>query len=518
VPPETEQTVESELLETEQTVDHEDGWKAAYQNLLLEEDVKRMALIYLDEDVIPELLILKDGEYVLYTFDGSQIAAIDMPDAGIRAKAYAPKHALEHIAGDFAFYWFEYVPYQGLIRVHGGDEERCDYYLNYEKGSFDLELEAKFIDYVWHTYNAQQEIANEEFLSSLSDLGYDQLIPCGFLYDNIEDAYENIGKVSDNREVLDDFVNGEIDALYQVEEITDIPEEGFVMRSYVDLYMDFIMGDGMGRMQYVDFDNDGEEELVMRDYMGNSIFLDVIGNTVYNVMEAYGTADQSHVAEMDGRRVIVSADVSHGGRKCYIIMQYDACGCLVDFFRLFAFYEGKDHYSAGDEFEYREQPITMEEFEEIRDRIQDIPTEKSNTMKKAELPEEFDLFKGEWSVDKYIGACAEEPYEEMSAEQKEWHEKWNAEYRERFEGYTFEISEDSITYFMAPCELNYHYDEYDDLLDFYQYSPTLEIVPPYLYAWVRLEEQAENFGIIIDGNGDAVLEVGGRFFELDKER
>lgn len=383
-PMETEQTVESALSEVEQTAEQGDSWKAAYQKLLLDEDVKRMALLYLDEDTMPELLALQNGEYRLYMFDDSQIAEIDMPDAGIRAKAYAPKHVLEDFSGDLAFYWFEYVPYQGLIRVHGSENgERCDYYLSYEKGSLTLELEAKFTDYIWHTYSTQEEIANEEFLSRLSDQSYDQLIPCGFLYDNIEDAYENIGRVSDSRKVMDDFINGKIDALYQVEKARDIPEEGFAMRSYVDLYMDFIMGDGMGRMQYVDFDNDGDDELVMRDYMGNSILLDVIGNTVYNVMEAYGTANQSYTAEMDGKRVIVSADVSHVGRKYYFIKQYDACGCLVDFYRLSASYDGKSHYSAEDEFEYREQPITMEEFEEIRDCIQDIPTEKSDTMKKG---------------------------------------------------------------------------------------------------------------------------------------
>lgn len=130
--------------------------------------------------------------------------------------------------------------------------------------------------------------------------------------------------------------------------------------------------------------------------------MDVIGNTVYNVMEAYGTANRADVAEMEGKRVIVSADVSHGGRKCYLVRQYDACGCLVDFFRLFAFYEGKDHYSAEDEFEYREQPITMEEFEEIKSCIQDISSEKSNTMKDDEMPEEFDSFKGNWTVGEYL--------------------------------------------------------------------------------------------------------------------
>lgn len=320
-----------------ETAEQGDSWKAAYQKLIL------------DEDTMPELLVLQSGEYRLYMFDDSQIAEIDMPDAEIRAKAYAPKHVLEDFSGDLAFYWFEYVPYQGLIRVHGSENgERCDHYLSYENGSLTLELEAKFTDYIWHTYSTQEKIANEEFLSRLSDRGYDQLIPCGFLYDNIEDACENIGRVSDSREVLDDFINGKIDALYQVQKARDIPEEGFAMRSYIDLYMDFTMG--------------------------NSIFLDVIGNTVYNVMEAYGTANQSYTAEMDGKRVVVSADVSHVGRKYYFIKQYDACGCLVDFYRLSASYDGKSHYSAEDEFKYREQPVTMEEFEEIRDRIQDIPT------------------------------------------------------------------------------------------------------------------------------------------------
>ena len=504
--------------ETEQAVDQGDKWKEAYQNLILEKDVKRTALIYLDEDAIPELLLLQNGEYCLYTFDGSQIMAIDIADAGIRAKAYVPKHVLEGSSEDLAFYWFEYVPYQGLVRVHGSEDgERCDYYLSYKNGSLALGYQAKATSAIWHTYDAQQEITNEEFLSKLSDLGYDQLTPCGYLYGNIEDALENIGKTPNSREVLDDFINGKMDALYDVEEVTGIPEEGFVMRSYVDLYMNFIMGDGKGRMEYVDFDNDGEEELVMRDYMGNSIFLDVIGNTVRNVMEAYGTANQVYVAEMEGKRVVVSADVSHGGRKCYVIRQYDSCGCLVDFFRLLAFYEGEDNYSAEDEFEYREQPITMEEFEEIRDRIRDIPTENQNTMKNDELPEEFNSFKGKWVIGEYIGACLEEPYEEMSAEQRKAHEKWNAEYREQYEGYIFEIAEDSITFFMSPCELGYYYDDYQDILKFHRHPPRLELVPPYLHAWVQLKELDETFSIIIDGNGDAVLAVGDRFFELDRE-
>lgn len=509
--------MESASPKADQIVEQKGKWKEAYQNLLLNEDVKRTALIYLDEDTIPELLVLQKGEYRLYTFDGSQIMEISMPDAEIKAEAYAHKHDLENFTRDLAFYWFEYVPNRGLIRVHGDDGERCDYYLRYKNGTLALEYQTKAANTVWHTYDTQQEISNEEFLSRLSDQGYDQLIPCGFLYDNIEDALENIGKISNSKEVLDDFVSGKIDALCHVEEATDIPEEGFVMRSYVDLYIDFIKGDDMGYVQYVDFDNDGEEELIMRDYMGNSIFLDVIGSTVYNVMEAYGTADHAYAAEMDGKRVIVSKDVSHGGRKCYIVKQYDACGCLVDFFRLFASYDGKDNYSDEDEFEYRDQLITMEEFEGIKDRIKDIPIKQCNTVKNDELPEEFHLFKGKWVIGEYIGACLEEPYEEMGAEEKTLHEKWNLEYRKGYEGYSFEIDVDSVTYFMSPCELGYHFDEHQDILKFHRYPPKLEIVPPYLYAWVRLKELDETFDIILDGNGDAVLVVGGRFFELNRD-
>lgn len=366
---------ESASQETEQNELQGGKWIESYNNLILEEDVKRVALIYLEEDDIPELLVLKNGEYRLYSCDDTQITAIDMPDAEIKANAYGFKHVLEGHSEGFTFYWFEYVPYQGLIRVHGScDEERCDYYLKYEDGSFVLELEAKFIDTMWHTYDAGQEIVNEDFLSRLSDLGYDKLIPCGYLYENIADAYENIGRTSNTREVLNEFISGNIDALYYVEEVSDIPEESFVMRSYEELYNYYIMGDALGSTEYVDFDNDGEEELVIRDYMGNCAFFDVIGDTVYNVIETSGTADIAYVAEQEGKRVIARTDLTHGGRKFYIIMQYDACGCLVDLFRLYASYEGAS-YTEKDEFGYRGQEITMEEFEEIKSSIQRIPSE-----------------------------------------------------------------------------------------------------------------------------------------------
>lgn len=91
-----------------------------YNEVFEKENAKRAVMIYLDGDSIPELLLLKDGEYQLYSFDGSEVKAIDMPDTEIRMSAYGPSHAMEYSSPDQKFYWFEYVPYKGLVRAHDG--------------------------------------------------------------------------------------------------------------------------------------------------------------------------------------------------------------------------------------------------------------------------------------------------------------------------------------------------------------------------------------------------------------
>ncbi|MCH5344301.1 MAG: hypothetical protein J1E64_09690 [Acetatifactor sp.] len=341
-----------------------------YDECFAVEGAKRAALIYLDEDSIPELLILKDGEYRLYSFDGSEIKPIVMPDAGIHANAYGASHNFS-LWEYQTFYWFEYVPYGGLARVHcGTDEERDDHYLRYTDGSFVTELEVKSDGFnVWDTYDADVQITNEEFLSRLSALGYDKLIPCGYLYEDVTTAYVNINAVLDNRKVLEAFVNGEIDALDYVEGMSDIPEESFVTRSYEEFFDDITTGEELwGRVVYTDFDNDGEEELVIRGFVGASLFFDVIGDTVYKVLETGTTTDVAYVAEFMGKTVIARTDTTHVGREVYDIMEFDSCCCLIDRFVLSTFYEG-DTYTEDDEFSYRGQDITMEEFEKIRDNI-----------------------------------------------------------------------------------------------------------------------------------------------------
>lgn len=342
-----------------------------YNVIFSAEDAKRAALIYLDEDPVPELLILKNGEYKLYTLDDSEVKEISMPNAAIHASAYGPQYDFQESEYQ-TFYWFEYVPYKGLMRVHSGiDGARHDYYLQYTNGQVFTALETESNHYAWYTYDAEKEIANEEFSACLSDLGYDQLIPCGYLYDNLAAAYENIAASSDTQKTLDDFVNGKTGALDYVEEIKDIPEDGFVMKSYEDYY-DYITageGDIWGAEEYIDFDNDGKDELIIHGYAGACLFFDVIGDTVYKVLETGSASDIASVAEIDGRRVIERTDLLHAGRKYYRIMEFDFCCSLIDWLSLYASYEGES-YSEEDEFMYRDREISMEEFEEIRDSIQ----------------------------------------------------------------------------------------------------------------------------------------------------
>lgn len=345
-----------------------------YNDFFVAENAQRASLLYLDEDSIPELLLLKDGEYRLYFFDGSEVKAIDMPNAEIIASAYGPQYDFQEQEYE-TFYWFEYVPYKGLIRVHNGaDGERHDYYLKYVNGSFITELGTESSNYTWHTFDAENEIENDGFLIQLSDLGYDQLIPCNYLYDNVAVAYENIGAVSDTKKVLDDFVNGKVDALDYVTEISDIPEDSFVMKSYKDYFDEITAGeDFWGSEEYVDFDNDGEDELIIHGYAGSCLFFDVIGDTVYKVLRTSSTTDVAYVAEFNGKRVVVRTDLTHRGRQSYRIMEFDPCCGLVDWINLYAEYEGSDY------FEYRNNEITRDEFEDIVNSIQQLVSEQSDS-------------------------------------------------------------------------------------------------------------------------------------------
>lgn len=333
----------------------------------------RAALVYLDDDSVPELLILKDGEYQMYFFDGSAARKISLPNE-VKANAYGTRYAVEDTEGsELIFFWFEYVPRKGLVRIHGGeDEKRRDYYLSYEDGVLNVELEADDEGYTWNTYDAEGEITNEEFSDRLAKLGYNSLICCAYLYGDVKTAYENGEHTADARKELEDFVSGKADAVEYVESICEAPEQGFARRNFAEINEEVTAGEPWWEgVEYVDFDNDGEDELIVHGYAGARLYFDVVGDTVYKVIKTGSTADVSYVAEMNGKRVVVRTDLTHGGRKYYWVMTYDGCGCLTDWFELSAGYEGED-YGTEDRYEYRNRVISGKEFEAIRDSIRSL--------------------------------------------------------------------------------------------------------------------------------------------------
>lgn len=348
----------------------EEAFLDEYNQIFVGMQGGRTALVYLDDDSVPELLILKDGEYQMYFFDGSKAKRISLPNE-IRANAYGTRYAVESTEKcELTFFWFEYVPRKGLVRIHSGEaEKRRDYYLTYKEGVLNIELETDDEGYIWNTYDAEGKITNEEFSDRLAKLGYDSLICCAYLYGDVKTAYENQGRMADACRALEDFVSGKADAVEFVENICGTPEQGFAGRNYAEISEELTAGEPWWEgVEYVDFDNDGEDELIIHGYAGARLYFDAVGDTVYKVLKTESATDVSYVAERNGKRVVVRTDLTHGGRQYYCVMTYDGCGCLTDWFELSAEFDGAD-YGAEDRFEYRERAISMEEFDAIKDSI-----------------------------------------------------------------------------------------------------------------------------------------------------
>ena len=258
-----------------------------YNQVFIEMQGGRVALVYLDDDSIPELLILKDGEYQMYFFDGSAAKRIPLPDGGMKARAYGTRYAVECMESvELTFYWFEYVPEKGLVRIHSGDDEkRRDYYLAYEDGMLNIELETDDEGHTWNTYDAEGEITNEAFTERLAKLGYDGLVCCTYLYGDVETAYENMGCMADARKAVEDFADGKTDAVEYVKDICIPPEQGFAGRKFEEISEELTAGEPWWEgVDYVDFDNDGKDELVMHGYAGARLYFDAVGDIVYKVL------------------------------------------------------------------------------------------------------------------------------------------------------------------------------------------------------------------------------------------
>ena len=166
---------------------------------------------------------------------------------------------------------------------------------------------------------------------------------------------------TDTDEILNQFIQGEIPAngngMYHKDifYITDLPID-------VEDFESYHIGD------FIDLDNDGENELILEGPYGG-MYLDVKGGCVNIFTKGDGTALRLGYVKYENAMWIVYSDTMHSGRENYILEKYNGAENKVDEFALSAEYYESDSYDENSTFLFRDQMISMEEYEELKNQI-----------------------------------------------------------------------------------------------------------------------------------------------------
>ncbi|MDE7043702.1 MAG: hypothetical protein K2O97_01575, partial [Acetatifactor sp.] len=120
----------------------------------------------------------------------------------------------------------------------------------------------------------------------------------------------------------------------------------------------------------VDLDNDGEREQILNGPYGGMYF-DARDGKVYVLAAGEGTSGVLFYTYFENAVWIVHRDTSHMGRQMYWLEKYDGSGNMTDEFQLSAEYWDSpvDQYDENSDFTFRDEKITMTEFEELREEI-----------------------------------------------------------------------------------------------------------------------------------------------------
>ena len=101
------------------------------------------------------------------------------------------------------------------------------------------------------------------------------------------------------------------------------------------------------------------------------MYLDARDGKVYVLAAGEGTARVLSYTDYDDATWIVHRDTSHGGRQIYWLTKYDGEGRIADEFRLAATYwdSPESTYDENSDFTYRDEKISMEEYEALLSEI-----------------------------------------------------------------------------------------------------------------------------------------------------
>ncbi len=160
--------------------------------------------------------------------------------------------------------------------------------------------------------------------------------------------------------LFDAFINDEIPAIRIAEDGTESSFNYSELPHEEDDWESYFVKD-----EKADVDNDGEDELIMDGPYGG-MYLDERDGKVYVLTEGEGTTGYLSYADYEGKTYIVHSDTSHGGRQIYVFDRYED-GKSVENFTLSAEYweSESDTYDQDSDFTFKDQKISMEEYEAL---------------------------------------------------------------------------------------------------------------------------------------------------------